>query len=111
MSHMDRIEHDQWTAPDISELNRYWNDPAYKARVDREHAHALRLHFEQWDRAQIAADNRWPHHWTDEEKAEMSAKLLAEYDPCCPDCGEPLDDNYQCPPCELAHDLAIWKQK
>lgn len=90
MSAMDRIEQNRprfyvanggevSNAPDITELRRYWNDPTYRARVDRETIHARALAREHWDASQIAAGNRWPRHWTQEEQDEATAELMADY--------------------------------
>lgn len=62
-----------------NELTRYWSDPVYRARIDRETAHAQALANEARDRAQIENGTRWPSCWSEDEKAEASERLLRSY--------------------------------
>ena len=81
-------------------------------RICQEHDHALRvfLHALPDPLATLRdALDRLPEI-RERERLFQEAYDLA-HDPVCFECGEHLDDNYQCPPCELAHDLAIWEQK
>jgi hypothetical protein len=57
-------------------LNRYWNDPAYRAEVAETTQRERDLHNTIIDCALIRAGTRWPAHWSDEEKAEATARLL-----------------------------------
>ncbi len=91
--------------------------------MDRiEHEHALRVclhaHRDPIAALRSALDARYPPLPSLERIAEVNAAEAIrqaaydlEHDPVCFQCGEALDDNYQCPPCELAHDLAQWEQK
>lgn len=81
-------------------------------RIRAEHDHALRvfLHALPDPLATLRdALDRLPE--IQERERLWQAAYDLEHDPVCFECGEPLDDKYQCPPCELAHDLAQWEQK
>lgn len=57
-------------------LRQYWHNPAFAAQVDAERDRARRLNNTIIDCAMIRAGNRWPAHWTDDEKAAATERLL-----------------------------------
>lgn len=57
-------------------LRQYWHNPAFAAAVDAQRDRERDLHNTIIDCALIRAGNRWPAHWSDEEKAEATARLL-----------------------------------
>jgi hypothetical protein len=78
MSHSPRLR--DIRKADRTELNRFWNDPAYRRRVQAEIDHANALRQSEFDHALIASGNKWPADWTDAEKADASAALMAKYE-------------------------------
>lgn len=58
-------------------LNLFWNDPAYRQAVTETTQRERDLHNTIIDCAMIRAGTRWPAHWTDEEKAEATERLLS----------------------------------
>ena len=58
-------------------LNLFWNDPAYRAEVAETTQRQRDLHNTIIDCAMIRAGTRWPAHWSDEEKAEATERLLS----------------------------------
>lgn len=57
-------------------LNLFWNDTAYRQAVAETTQRQRDLHNTIIDCAMIRAGTRWPAHWSDEEKAEATARLL-----------------------------------
>lgn len=57
-------------------LNLFWNDPAYRAEIAATEQRQRDLHNTIIDCAMIRAGTRWPAHWSDEEKADATARLL-----------------------------------
>lgn len=56
-------------------LERYWNDPTFRAEVEAERAKEQRRMNRDIDEAKIRAGVRWPADWTEKEKYEASAHL------------------------------------
>lgn len=57
-------------------LNLFWNGPAYRQAVAETTQRERDLHNTIIDCAMIRAGTRWPAHWSDEEKADATARLL-----------------------------------
>lgn len=55
-------------------LERYWSDTDYQEQVDAEATTRRNQHNRAIDEAQERNGTRWPSHWTDQEKADASAK-------------------------------------
>lgn len=65
---------------DCPTLARWCSDPAYRAEVAETTQRERELHNTILDCAMIRAGTRWPAHWTDEEKADATARLLDRID-------------------------------
>lgn len=61
---------------DCPTLARWCADPAYRAEVAATEQRERDLHNTIIDCAMIRAGTRWPAHWSDEEKADATARLL-----------------------------------
>ena len=64
----------------FSTLERYWNDAAYRRRMDAEAAHQQAIMNAEWDAGQIANGTRFPADWPEADKQAAIAKIMEKRD-------------------------------
>lgn len=74
------VPHGSAVSFDCPTLSRWCADPDYRAEVAATEQRERDLHNTIIDCAMIRAGTRWPAHWSDEEKADATARLLAGKD-------------------------------
>lgn len=74
------VPHGSDVSFDCPTLARWCADPAYRAEVAATEQRQRDLHNTIIDCAMIRAGTRWPAHWSDEEKADATARLLNKKD-------------------------------
>lgn len=71
------VPHGSGVSFDCPTLARWCADPAYRQAVAETTQRQRDLHNTILDCAMIRAGTRWPAHWSDEEKAEATERLLS----------------------------------